>query len=209
MPIKNKIPPRQLVLLLIMVLITILVARQYIGLISLPTMGRIKEQTQLLNSKKTDLMVLRKQESDWLNELAQLQEQSATFWYPSSQRTLIEQDVTKEFGKILRSALVVPQKVESQRNKMPQYNCVSEVEIIVELRGVSMQEISRLFQEVEKSRRTLVWSYAKIEPDNPREPKNVNATLRLKAFALSQEAADFLLAQQGAPTDAPPKGDEL
>ena len=208
MPNNPKIQPRQIVLMILLVLIALLVARQYMGMISLPTMGRIAAQTQLLGSKRTDLMVLQKQQADWLKELEQLNTQSNTFWVSSSQRALIEQEVTKEFGKILRAAQVVPQKVESQRNKLPQYNHVSEVEIVVELRGVSMQEISRLFQEVEKSRRLLVWSFAKIEPDNPREPKAVNATIRLKAFTLTQEATDFLLARQGSASTAP-KGDAL
>jgi len=208
MPSKTKMPRRQLVLLSLLVLIALMVARQYMGMVSLPTLGRINEKTQLLESKRTDLMVLQKQQGDWLNELEQLNVQSNSFWTSNTQRTLIEQEVTKEFGKILRSAQVVPQKVESQRNKLPQYNHVSEVEIVVELRGVSMQELSRLFQEVEKSRRLLVWSYAKIEPDNPREPKAVNASLRLKAFTLTQETTDFLLARQVS-ASAAPKGDTL
>ncbi|MGI5924513.1 MAG: hypothetical protein GX945_05470 [Lentisphaerae bacterium] len=209
MPSKANIPPRQMVLMLLLLIIAVMVARKYLGVFSLPTLGRINAQVQLLESKRSDLMVLQKQQGDWLKELEQLNAQANSFWVTSSQRTLIEQEVTKEFGKILRAAQVVPQKVESQRNKLPQFNHVSEVEIIVELRGVSMQEISRLFQEVERSRRILVWSYARIEPDNPREPKGVNATLRLKAFTLTQEATDFLLARQGSAADSAPKGDAL
>jgi cell division protein FtsB len=208
MPSKEKMPPRQILLLVILALIALLVVRQYLGVISLPTLGKIDEQTQLLGSKRSDLMVLQKEQKNWLKELEQLNAQTNAFWVVSSQRALIEQEVTKEFGKILRAAQVVPQKVESQRNKMPQYNHVSEVEIIVDLRGVSMQELSRLFQEVEKNRRRLAWSYARIEPDNARDPKSVNATFRLKAFTLAQEATDFLLARQGN-VGSPLKGDAL
>jgi hypothetical protein len=180
-----------------MVVIGLLVVRQHAGVVkSLPTMGRIEEETRALESMVTDLQVMQKQNREWNAEFAALQEQAQPFWVFGTQRAMIEQEVTKEFGKILRAAQVVPQKVESQRNKLPNFNHVVEVEIRLDLRGVSMQEVSRLFQEVEKSRRKLVWSYCKIEPDNPRTPKSVNVAARLKAFALSQESADFLLGEK-------------
>ncbi len=189
-------PRRQMILVILMVVIGLLVLRQYAGQVKmLPTMGRINEETRNLESMATDLQVMQKQNQEWNAEFAALQELAQPFWVFGAQRAIIEQEVTKEFGKILRAAQVVPQKVESQRNKLPSFNHVVEVEIRLDLRGVSMQEVSRLFQEVEKSRRKLIWSYCKIEPDNPRTPTSVNVSARLKAFALSQESADFLLGE--------------
>jgi hypothetical protein len=185
-----------MVLLGLMIVIGLLVIRQHAGIVKmLPTMSRIDAETANLESMATDLQVMQKQNREWNAEFAALQDLAQPFWVFGTQRALIEQEVTKEFGKILRTAQVVPQKVESQRNKLPSFNHVVEVEIRLDLRGVSMQEVSRLFQEVEKSRRKLIWSYCKIEPDNPRTPTSVNVSARLKAFALSQESADFLLGE--------------
>lgn len=188
---------RQMVLVGLMVIIGLLVVRQYAGkLQALPTMNRIGEETKMLHSLDTDLQVMKKQNQEWNSEFADLQELAQPFWVFGAQRGLIEQEVTKEFQKILRAAQVVPQKVESQRNKLLSFNHIVEVEIRLDLRGVSMQEVSRLLLEVERSRRKLIWSYCRIEPDNPRTPKNVNVSARLKAFALNPESADFLLGEK-------------
>jgi len=204
----SKINRRQLVLLTMMLVIGFFFVRRYVTF-ALPTTPLIDERLLQLQSLRGDLQVARKQADDRLQEIKALQTLAEPYWIPAGQRALVDQEINKEFGKLLRQAqLPANQKIDLQRNKLPGVNHIQEVQIRLELRGVSMREVSRLLQEVHKYGDKLSWSYCRIEPDNPRTPKNVNLSARLRALVLGNEAADYLNQsasgkprnEQGAPT---------
>lgn len=187
-----KIPRRQLFLLLLMLIVGFFFVRRYISF-TLPTSRRIEEKLQTLNSLRKELQLQQKLSEEQLQELSQLQELAAPFWFSSGQRVQVDQEITREFGKILRQAqLPANHKVDVQRNKLPGATHIQEVQIKLDFRGISMQEVSRLFQEVHQYGSKLSWNYCRIEPDNPRTPKNVNLSARLRALVLNPEVADYL-----------------
>jgi hypothetical protein len=192
MSLLAKINRRQLVLLLLMLFIGFFFVRRFISF-SLPTSALLEERVQELQSLRSDLLVARKQSSERQEELQALQSLAEPYWFASGQRALVDQEINKEFGKLLRQAqLPATQKIDLQRNKLPGLSHIQEVQIRLELRGVSMREVSRLLQEVHGYGDKLNWSYCRIEPDNPRLPKNVNLSARLRALVLGSEAVDFL-----------------
>ena len=192
MSLLAKINRRQLVLLLLMLLIGFFFVRRFISF-SLPTSALLEQRVQELQSLRSDLLVARKQSSERQEELQALQSLAEPYWFASGQRALVDQEINKEFGKLLRQAqLPATQKIDLQRNKLPGLSHIQEVQIRLELRGVSMREVSRLLQEVHGYGDKLNWNYCRIEPDNPRQPKNVNLSARLRALVLGSEAVDFL-----------------
>ncbi|MDD3696285.1 MAG: hypothetical protein PHG44_10015 [Lentisphaeria bacterium] len=192
MSLLAKINRRQLVLLLLMLFIGFFFVRRFISF-SLPTSALLEQRVQELQSLRSDLLVARKQSSERQEELQALQSLAEPYWFASGQRALVDQEINKEFGKLLRQAqLPATQKIDLQRNKLPGLSHIQEVQIRLELRGVSMREVSRLLQEVHGYGDKLNWSYCRIEPDNPRLPKNVNLSARLRALVLGSEAVDFL-----------------
>lgn len=187
-----KIPRRQLILLLLMLGIGFFFVRRYVDF-TFPTSNRIEEKLQTLNSLRKDLQLSQKMSEERLDELSDLQGLAAPYWFSTGQRAMVDQEITKEFGKILRQAqLPSNHKVDVQRNKLPGANHIQEVQIKLDLRGISMQEVSRLFNEVHKYGKKLSWNYCRIEPDNPRTPKNVNLSARLRALVLNPDAVDYL-----------------
>ena len=192
MSLLAKINRRQLVLLLLMLFIGFFFVRRFISF-SLPTSALLEERVQELQSLRSDLLVARKQSSERQEELQALQSLAEPYWFASGQRALVDQEINKEFGKLLRQAqLPATQKIDLQRNKLPGLSHIQEVQIRLELRAVSMREVSRLLQEVHGYGDKLNWNYCRIEPDNPRQPKNVNLSARLRALVLGSEAVDFL-----------------
>ena len=192
MSLLAKINRRQLVLLLLMLFIGFFFVRRFISF-SLPTSALLEQRVQELQSLRSDLLVARKQSSERQEELQALQSLAEPYWFASGQRALVDQEINKEFGKLLRQAqLPATQKIDLQRNKLPGLSHIQEVQIRLELRGVSMREVSRLLQEVHGYGDKLNWNYCRIEPDNPRQPKNVNLSARLRALVLGSEAVDFL-----------------
>lgn len=193
----SKINRRQLVLLAMMLVIGFFFSKRYMNF-DLPTAALLQSRQQQLLSLRSDLKVARKEADDRLQEIKSLQSLADPYWFTSGQRALIDQEINKEFGKLLRLAqLPANQKIDLQRNKLPGVNHIQEVQIRIELRGISMREISRLLQEVHKYGEKLSWSYCRLEPDNPRTPKNVNFSARLRALVLGNEAADYLNQSQG------------
>ncbi len=187
-----KIPRRQLVLLLLLLCVGFFFFRRYVHF-TLPSNKRIEEKLQALNSLRKDLQLMQKLSEEQLQELSVLQELAAPYWFSSGQRAMVDQEITREFGKILRQAqLPANHKVDVQRNKLPGATQIQEVQIKLDFRGISMQEVSRLFQEVHQYGPKLSWNYCRIEPDNPRTPKNVNLSARLRAMVLNPEAVDYL-----------------
>ena len=192
MSLLAKINRRQLVLLLLMLFIGFFFVRRFISF-SLPTSALLEQRVQELQSLRSDLLVARKQSSERQEELQALQSLAEPYWFASGQRALVDQEINKEFGKLLRQAqLPATQKIDLQRNKLPGLSHIQEVQIRLELRAVSMREVSRLLQEVHGYGDKLNWNYCRIEPDNPRQPKNVNLSARLRALVLGSEAVDFL-----------------
>lgn len=193
----QKIPRRQLILLVIMIIIGLLLCRQYLGVIQLPTMSYIESQVKALESAQNDLKVAEVDEQKRLQELEELRDLSNDFWTSSSQRASTEQEITREFNKLLRRAqLPANQKVDIQRNKLPGVNNLQEVQIKLDLKNVTMREITRLLNEVKTTGNRLTWVQCQISPDNPRTPQNVNFSGKLRALVLTPEASEFLLKGQ-------------
>lgn len=198
----TKINRRQLILLLVMLVTSFFFLRRFVSF-SLPTSAVLEERVQELQSLRSDLLVARKQAAERQEALQALQALAKPYWFASGQRALVDQEINKEFGKLLRQAqLPANQKIDLQRSKLPGMTHIQEVRIRLELRGVSMREVSRLLQEVHNCGDKLNWSYCRIEPDNPRQPKNVNLSARLTALVWGSEAVDFLNQAPAAETAA-------
>ena len=145
--------------MVLMLVIGFFFVRRYVNF-ALPTTPLIDERLLQLQSLRGDLQVARKQAEDRLQEIKALQSLAEPYWIPvGGQRALVDQEINKEFGKLLRQAqLPANQKIDLQRNKLPGANHLQEVQIRLELRGVSMEEVSRLLQEVHKYGDKLSWS---------------------------------------------------
>ncbi|MBP1582992.1 MAG: hypothetical protein J6866_03450 [Victivallales bacterium] len=193
MPTATNNSRRQTVLLIVMLVIGLLLAKRYLGDWELPTSKHIEEKIQQLNSARNDLKIAQMGSEHRLEELLELQEMSSDFWRPSSQRGQVDQEIVREFGKLLRRAqLPANHKIDVQRNKLPGVNYLQEVQIKLDLKGVTMKEITRLLSEIRKNNRKLTWVHCQISPDNPRTPQNVNMNATLRAIVLTNEATEFL-----------------
>ena len=99
----SKINRRQLVLLALMLVIGFFFVRRYVTF-ALPTTPLIDERLLKLQSLRGDLQVARKQAEDRLQEIKALQSLAEPYWVPTGQRALVDQEINKEFGKLLRQA---------------------------------------------------------------------------------------------------------
>ncbi len=55
-----------------------------------------------------------------------------------------------------------------------------------------MKEFARLLREVAAHRRKLIWTYCKIDAENPNAPTTIKVTGRLKAYILTEDASRIL-----------------
>ena len=163
----------------------ILVLRQYLPMVHLPTDARLQQKLRELKSVQGDLGVARKQYDDRMEMLRQTRE--------------LDQEINSEFSRLTRMAqLSATQKVDVARDRAN--SSLIEVTVTLEFKGVSMRELSGFFKQVRGSRhvRQLRWEYARISPDNPRTPRNVNCTIRFKILSLNDDARAFLEARNTA-----------
>ncbi len=113
MPVNATIKTKHIVMGAVLVVLAVMVARQYLGMIRLPTMSRIEEETKSLQSRKMDLKVLEKQVADWESELADMQTRAIPFWAVGARGGAIEQEVIKEINGMARAAKVTLSKVDT------------------------------------------------------------------------------------------------
>ena len=190
---------RQTILLIVMAIIGLLLVKRYLGDWELPTNKHIQDKISSLNSARNDLKIAQMGSEHRLQDLLDLQDLSADIWRPSSQRGQVDQEIVREFGKLMRRAqLPANHKIDVQRNKLPGVNYLQEVQIKLDLKGVTMKEITRLLSEIRKNNRKLTWVHCQIAPDNPRTPQNVNMNATLRALVLTNEASEFLLTGHAA-----------
>ena len=187
---KNKL--QKIVLGGLIVVFIILLGRQYLPMIELPTDSHIQEEQDRLKSLRGDLAVQKKMNQDWQGELAALRSKSGQFWIRTRTTLPVEQEVLEEFNNIARLASVNIQSREARLIKTNNVNYIQEVELRMEMRGVSMREVTRLLRELENARHSFCWSSCKIEPDNLQKPTGVKLSGRLRAFVLNEEAVKVL-----------------
>lgn len=188
MAVKDKQKTKQLVLVAIMIFCGILVARQYMPMIQLPTDGLIEKEMKRLKAKRNDLTIMHNRNDEWQNELSELREKASLFWVRTKTTSPVEQEVLDEFNNIARLASVNIQSKEPKLLKTPNSTYVQEVELRIDMRGVSMREFTRLLKEVENSRRKFYWASCRIDPDNSQKPTGIRVVARLKAYILTEEA---------------------
>ena len=193
---------RRYLLLAVMVVVCILFARQYLPMIEIPTDGRIKEEEQRLQSRLNDLAVQKKMNEDLEQELVQLRGRSDKFWVRVRTGMPIEQEVLDEFNNVARLASVNITSRESHPLKNQSSNYIQEVELKIDLRGVSMREFSRLLREISRNRRKFYWVSCTINPDNQQKPTGIRVVGRLRAYILTDEATRLLGA---APVEKAPE----
>ena len=153
----QNIPRRQIILLAIMVVIGLLLARQYLGFLKLPTRARLERAVKELESSRGDLKAATVDDQKRLQNLEELRAMSKDFWLSSTQRAPTDQEITREFNKLLRRAqLPANQKVDTQRNKLPGVANIQEVQIRLDLKNVTMREVGRLLAEVKKYGNRLI-----------------------------------------------------
>lgn len=206
----NKERSQKVLLGLLMLLLVLVVARQYLPSVQLPTESRLQEKLRELKSVRGDLGVARKTLELRREEAQAIQGLTDSFWIPAEGAAKLDQEVNSEFNRVMRLAQIAgvagTQKVDLGREKPGSF--LQEVTVSIDYRNISMQDLSRLFAQLRSDRQKgrFRWEYCKISPDNPRTPKAVNVSLRLKVLALNEDALGFLgyrNARDGAGAAAP------
>ena len=187
---KNKL--QKVVLAALLLAFAVMLINQYMPMIELPTDSHIQEEQNRLKSLRSDLAVKKKMNQDWQAEVAGLRSKSGQFWLRTRTTLPVEQEVLEEFNNIARLASVNIQSREARLIKTNNVNYIQEVELRMEMRGVSMREVTRLLRELENARHSFSWSSCKIEPDNLQKPTGVKLSGRLRAFVLNEEAVKVL-----------------
>ncbi len=187
---KNKM--KRIVLVTLLVIVSLLVLRQYMPMVELPTDSRIEDEMARLKSLRGDLAVTQKMNSDWQKEVAELRGKSGLFWVRKRPTLPVEQEVLEEFNNIARLASVNIQSREARLVKNNNANYIQEVELRMDMRSVSMREVTRLMKELDEAKREFRWASCKIDPDNVQKPTGVKLSGRLRAFVLTEEATRIL-----------------
>lgn len=188
----KKLQTRHIILVALLLVAAFFFFQEYLGRIELPTAARLNEKLTELDMLRSDLEVARQEKEEHERSLMELQELTSPYWIPSNSAK-IEQEITNEFSKILRRANVqATQKVDAAREKNGSF--LQEIFVTIELRGGSMQQVTRFFQEFSRYRNAdkFSWENVKIGPDNARTPKGVNMTAKFKVVALNQDAMALL-----------------
>ena len=183
---------RHYLLLTFLVVVGIFFVRQYLPMIEIPTNGHIKEEEARLQSRMNDLAVQIKMNEDWGKELMQLRGKASVFWVCMQPGVPVEQEVLEEFNNISRLASVNIQQREPKLLRNQKANYIQEVELRIELRGVSMREFSRLLKEISRNRRKFYWVTCMISPDNLNKPTGIRVTGKLVAYVLTEEGTRLL-----------------
>ena len=192
------------VMLVIMGVLGIMLVRQYLPSIQLPTNGAIQDELLRLDSRQKDLDNARLVRRELGNELQRLRAKSSGFWVRKRPGNAVEQEVLDEFNNIVRMAGINVQSREAKLNKVPNSMYIQEVEIHADIRGVTMKEFMRFLKEVDANSRRFHWSSCKIDPDNVNKPTGIRANCRLKVYLLSEDATRLLSSE--TTTEVPSKG---
>lgn len=203
----NKPAKRQAVLLILMGIVGLLVVRQYLPSLQLPTDGLLQERLRELKSLQGDLGVARKQYGERMEYVQQLKTLCEPYWITAPNGRL-DQEINAEFSRLTRLAqLSATQRVDIARDRTS--SSLQEVTVTLEFKGISMRELAGFFRQVNTGRNAgkLRWDYARIAPDNPRTPRGVNCTLRFKVFALNEEARVFIDSVTAPQTDGVKAGE--
>ena len=190
------------VLLVIMVICGLLLVRQYLPSVKLPTNGAIEEEMLRLDSRQRDLENAQVVRHELGNELQRLRAKASTLWVRRRPGNAVEQEVLDEFNNIVRLAGINIQSREAKLNKVQNASYVQEVEVHADIRGVTMREFMRFLKEVEANPRRFHWSLCKIDPDNVNKPTGIRANCRLKAYVLSEDVTRLLSSETVSVIDA-------
>ena len=177
---------------IVIVFLAFLLFRQYMPTIQLPTNSRIAEEEKRLESKLGDLEVQKKMNEDFQKEVAEVRQRMTMFWMRNHVGIPLEQEVLDEFNSVARLSGVNIQNKEAKLVKNNNSTFVQEVEIRLEMRGISMKELTRLMRQISTNRRRFHWYYCRIEPDNPQRPSGVKVSARLRAFVLTDDGSALL-----------------
>lgn len=188
----SKTKAKQIFLGVLLVIVTILVIRKYLPMVELPTSGRIQEEQEKLSSLMMDLAVQQKTNDEWNLRVAQIRKKASAFWVRTKTGMPLEQEVVEEFNNVARLASVNIQSKEPKLVKSQNMNYLQEVELRVEMRGITMKEFTRLLKEISRNKRKFYWASCKIDPDNIQKPTGIRVTGRLKAYVLTEEAVRLL-----------------
>ncbi len=189
------------VLLIIMVIVGLLLVRQYMPSVKLPTNSAIQDEMLRLDSRQRDLENAQVVRRELGNELQRLRAKASTLWVRKRPGNAVEQEVLDEFNNIVRLAGINIQSREAKLNKVQNASYVQEVEVHADIRGVTMREFMRFLKEVEANPRRFHWSLCKIDPDNVNKPTGIRANCHLKAYVLSEDATRLLSSETVSAAD--------
>jgi len=194
MPSNSKTKIKLTILIALLVVFAIAMFKQYMPMLKLPTNSRIEDEEQRLKSLLGDLGVQRKMNSAWQADLAALNVKAGKFWKRAKTGSPVEQEVLDEFNNIARLASANIQSRQASLVKASNSNYVQEVELRIEMRGISMKEFTRLLKQLRDNRRKFYWHTCRIEPENVQKPTGVKVSGRLKAYILSDDGSRILAA---------------
>lgn len=200
---------RQILLIVAMAIVTLLVLKQYLPMIQIPTAKRVQEKRNELKSLQGDLKVAKKTYQNRVEEIQSMQGLADPFWVPSSPAAKVDQEISAEFNRMTRLAQLTTaagsQKVDIGREKNG--SCLQEVTLSVDFKNVTMKDLTRFFTQLRQNPngKKFRWEYCKVSPDNPRTPTNVNMSARFKILVLNNDAMSFLGLRDApiAPANAP------
>jgi Tfp pilus assembly protein PilO len=191
-PTGNNGARRKKILLLVTLALAVVLALQFSGLSvgELPTRAAIDQEAKSLRNATKQLRKLSRQNVRQDQELTELKDLAAPFWQVSGR--VAEQEVREELDRLARRAKVSLPRIQNPRKKSLQgYDYIDEVELTISWTA-TMKEITRFLYEIEKSERVFQWTECSIRPMNPRAPKEVRLTGKLRALILNTEAQTIL-----------------
>jgi hypothetical protein len=183
---------RKKILLLVTLVLAAVFALQFSGLSigELPTRSLIEQEGKSLRTATKRLRKLSRQNVRQDRELSELQAMAAPFWQVSGR--VSEQEVREQLDRLARRAKVsLPRIQNPRRSSLQGYDYIDEVELTISWTA-TMKEITRFLYEIEKSDKVFQWTDCSIRPVNPRAPKEVRLTGKLRALVLNTEAQTIL-----------------
>lgn len=196
MALLNKMSGRQKLEVAVAILLVVLVVvfRGNVPTDELPTAENIDSRVEECRKLQEDIAELRQRRQIYEDELAELRRQARPFW-PAGNRAPGVQ-VQSELEQLARQARVTIQTISGLRESKLTEN-VRSVELTIRM-NAPMREVSMLLKELRKARHPLHWASCSIRPDNPREPKGVVLTGKIRAFVLTAEATEFIFGRQSS-----------
>ena len=184
---------RKIGLVIIGFLVVVVVAmRLDLSTEDLPLPGNIDAEREHYDELSQDLAVRKKKRAEYNKKKERLRQRADRFWPAKENNPKVT--VQSSFQKMAREAHVTIDNMGGvQISDVSDY--IRKVQFSIRLQ-TSMQEFSRLLAQLQESSYPLFWDRCRIRPDDPRDPKEVRISGRLKTYVLTPAATEFIYGEE-------------